>query len=638
MPKWGFDEVTPNRFDPGETTLSLIFESSSSLAKEPLQNAVDRISETNKNLEGRIQIDIIEFSGDQKQEVLQELDWSNLKKHIAAVQRTSSEAYAARLNKSVDRVESDAALRFLAISDFGTLGLPGDDFNRENHIYRLTRSAHVTDANQKNRDGSHGLGKGVFWKYSGLSSVLFYSLTCKDDVQNDPDPLKQMALLEQKELEHRFIGQSTLANHVIDGTEFMQAGFFGDIKSTEKGDATVSAWGESRLIDLLGIKREPKIGNTGTTVLVLDFNDPSSEEQLAGGEELSQLEKSASKWFWPALCRKKNDGTASIDICFRYLRNGEIIEEIEPDLEPYQGFIETMMEDGHSGSISNIGDVVAEEISVETPIAIKQLESQTSCNANMQVKVKSILENSVNDDLYDRVALLRRRTMVVDYEKVNSKLDEKTGLIGVVLAGRALGRAEADVKLHDFLRDMEPPAHDSWDTFKDKMNLYPKGAASKRGKIIQAYRDTLKRLGTIKRETKDQSVKALSQMLRFKGMGRETKTYKIQSSNLRLSKDTQNNSATLNFDLFCNALEETSEWTAGLKIKIKGISEPLNLISYSPNDEDTGVIEAKVTGENELIIKFADEERMFMSLSFDWPEYLNISEQLAVDLLARYVK
>ena len=46
--------------------------------------------------------------------------------------------------------------------------------------------------------------------------------------------------------------------------------------------------------------------------------------------------------------------------------------------------------------------------------------------------------------------------MVVDYEKVNSKLDEKTGLIGVVLAGRALGRAEA-IKLHDFLRDMEPP-------------------------------------------------------------------------------------------------------------------------------------------------------------------------------------
>ena len=64
----------------------------------------------------------------------------------------------------------------------------------------------------------------------------------------------------------------------------------------------------------------------------------------------------------------------------------------------------------------------------------------------------------------------------------------------------------------------------------------------------------------------------------------------------------------------------------------------MDLISYSPNDEDTGVIEAKVTGENELIIKFADEERMFMSLSFDWPEYLNISEQLAVDLLARYVK
>ena len=140
----------------------------------------------------------------------------------------------------MDRVESDAALHFLAISDFGTLGLRAMILT-EKIIFIASRDLLMSLKNQKNRDGSHGLGKGVFWKYSGLSSVLFYSLTCKDDVQNDPDPLKQMALLEQKELEHRFIGQSTLANHVIDGTEFMQAGFFGDIKSTEKGDATVSA-------------------------------------------------------------------------------------------------------------------------------------------------------------------------------------------------------------------------------------------------------------------------------------------------------------------------------------------------------------------------------------------------------------
>ena len=45
MAKWGFDRVGANQYDPGESTLSMIFNTESSLAKEPIQNAVDRISE-----------------------------------------------------------------------------------------------------------------------------------------------------------------------------------------------------------------------------------------------------------------------------------------------------------------------------------------------------------------------------------------------------------------------------------------------------------------------------------------------------------------------------------------------------------------------------------------------------------------
>ena len=86
-------------------------------------------------------------------------------------------------------------LFILAVSDFGTIGLPGSDFERKNHIYKLTRSAHITDDSQKNRDGSHGLGKGVFWKYSGIATVLFYSLTCKEELSasgKGKPPIKEL--------------------------------------------------------------------------------------------------------------------------------------------------------------------------------------------------------------------------------------------------------------------------------------------------------------------------------------------------------------------------------------------------------------------------------------------------------------
>ena len=303
---WGFDRVGANKYDGGASVISKIFGSSSSLAKEPIQNAVDRISEANKNFEGKITIEILEFSGKTKDKILEALGWSNLRPHIEAIISTDSGAYADRLKKSLERIESDEALKFLAISDYGTLGIPGDDFNRSNHIFRLTRSAHVTDDSQKNRDGSHGLGKGIFWKYSGISTVLFYSLTCHEDIQqSSSDTFEQKALLNKNKLDHRLIGQASLANHQVNGIDYQQIGFFGISKDTEDGQAIVSSWGQDDLIDLLGVVREEKNENTGTTILVMDFNDPKSEEEKNGSQEIDELEESATRWFWPALSRKR---------------------------------------------------------------------------------------------------------------------------------------------------------------------------------------------------------------------------------------------------------------------------------------------------------------------------------------------
>ena len=55
-----------------ESVLDQIFDSSSSLAKEPLQNAIDRITEANlkARAQGKIEISLMEFSGAEKSQLL----------------------------------------------------------------------------------------------------------------------------------------------------------------------------------------------------------------------------------------------------------------------------------------------------------------------------------------------------------------------------------------------------------------------------------------------------------------------------------------------------------------------------------------------------------------------------------------
>ena len=81
------------------------------------------------------------------------IEWTTLKQHVEAVASESSKKFSARLQNAQKRINGKDSIFLLIVSDFGTIGLPGDDFERKNHIFKLTRSAHVTDDTEKNRDG-----------------------------------------------------------------------------------------------------------------------------------------------------------------------------------------------------------------------------------------------------------------------------------------------------------------------------------------------------------------------------------------------------------------------------------------------------------------------------------------------------
>lgn len=642
MTKWIFDEAPPNQYNPGESVLDQIFDSSSSLAKEPLQNAIDRITEANnqKQAQGKIEISLMEFSGAKKSELLDSINWSSLRNHVEAVSKDGSRKFSTRLKNAINRIEGKDSLFTLVVSDFGTIGLPGGDFKPENHIYKLTRSAHITDDTQKNRDGSHGLGKGVFWKYSGISTVFFYSLTCKDELntaeKNQP-PIKQ---LEKYDLNHRFIGNSTLAFHRIGGQVFTQAGFFGKPEEKHNGEAAVSSWGRDKLLDILGVAREESIENAGTSVIVFDYNDPGSEDIQSGSEIIHSLAGNCAKWFWPALSAVEK-GRKLLDLKLKHYKNGVLVDEIEPNLADFTNFIEIFDGSPTESKIGHVGQLAGQDVGVEVPLLREHQSGHKKIDSEISVKVKSVstatATNENEKDLINTTALLRRKTMVVDYEKVSTKLEEGTGIYGVVSAGYARGNSTEDEMLHDFLRDMEPPAHDSWDKYDAKLILYPRGSKKLRTEIVRRYRTAIKNICSKEVETKGKDVPALAAMLRFSGRGKTVKKSTIDTSNIRLEKLPADNRIRIKFNLFCNDVPSGDLWHAALKVKVKGAAESLEFAAYQEIGSVTSVVSEEVV-KNELLITVQFDDRIEYQVDVNWPNYMLINDKYAIDLITRYIK
>ncbi len=627
MPEWIFDKVGPSGFNSGESVLTQIFSSSSSLAKEPMQNAIDRISEANSNrAEGKIEIKLIEFTGTEKDEILKNLNWVQLQTHLDAVAQTSSEQYSDRLKTAVDRVNGETPLRFLVVSDYGTIGLPGDDFDKNTHINRLTRAAHITDKEQKNRDGSHGLGKGVFWKYSGVSTILFYSLTHKENM----------------EIEHRFIGQSTLAHHKIDDDEFIQAGFFGE--QVERGDGFTngSAWGESNLLKKLELLRDKNKENIGTSVIVFDFDDPEVDEEQTGQNIIKSLMADCEKWFWPALSRKNANNDPALSLRLKFFRNGELKEELSPNLEKYNHYIEALDSEPEDEKITSPDMIAGSDINVEVPL-LKNNSQGKFKEAPISIRLKSfhapINVKDIDKHQLNHVALLRRKTMVINYEEIKVKIDEGVAVVGVVAAGYARGNSDEDKLLHNFLRDMEPAAHDSWDKYYDKLKLYSHGARARRTEIIRSYKKCIKQICSKEVDTKGKTVPALASMLRFKGLGKKKKNYTVSASDIMVDKDTNNKLLKISFSLYCNDIPSAGTWKAGIKVKIKGISEPLKFLKYSEVSPSNAVSCQELNNKKEeLRITVQNDDRVDYTTEMAWHDYLSIDDDFAFELLVGFIR
>jgi hypothetical protein len=622
MAEWIFDRGAASGRTSGANQTEKLFSGQGSLVKEGIQNAVDKISNANLSEPGEIIITLHELTGSKKATFLKDLQWQSLKKHVGAACIDGPVPWQLQMVQWYNNIENSAEpLRLLIFSDYGPEGLKGnDDFDEKSDFMRLCRSEHSTDLETATRSGSKGLGKAVFWKNSGINTVIFGSLTKKNSTDEAPNM--------------RLFGQSLISSHIVEGKKYQPSGFFGELGHNEDAECTVSIWDNHDLAQKLMLDRNPSIDKSGTSVMVVDYRD--EEHVRSSGEEIiTSLCNDVEKWFWPALSAW-NKEPAIVSIKLRFCTNLEeqCFKIASP--ENYKEFRDAVTANPTASTLSNPGDMAADD-NVEAEVLKIHRDQKTAVKAKIGVRLTALSVGTLKDELRNTVALLRNLTMVIQYEPIKFPLSDGIEACGVVATGYAHGKEASDVITHDFLRQCEPPAHDSWKYSDDIKHI--RGAQTKRDNFIANYQKTIKQLSISEVGTTGRPVDALGAMLRFHGKGKVRAVRKVFLSETSLvSRDPKKGQIIVSFKLNFNTAG-TGPWSRKLMFKIKGPiqNNRLKVLDYS---DISGKCRAWNIDSDGLTLKAEASTFVDGEVTLLLPDFANKKDvsNLAIDITIQDIK
>lgn len=428
--RWLFDELPPSGARRGGQVAEHAFgHEIGHFVREVCQNANDQAIEA-----ARIDLTLLELEGDSLEQLFEAMRWETLREHLVGAGRTPTPS-GRRLGEFLARVEQDGRLLALRVEDRGTVGLTGDEDGEGSHFRALCKDTLFSVKANESAGGSYGLGKSVLWTFSGLSTVLFAS---------------QLSEHPSGRRSPRVIGRAELPYHEVDGEGFMGPGWFG--RAVDLGDGrsrAESVWSKqaARLAGALGIERP--VDAHGTTILVLGFRDPTSERQATTDELVAELSRHAARWFWPAMQADLRKLEIHVD--------GEAVRpESLPALVPFVDCWRRRAE--AKDSLEQPGDIVRVPVLVDLPRP-RAGGHRTRGEVDLIVRL-----GDDDDEPTRRLACFRGAGMVVEYRDL-SAMSGLRPFHAVLACG--LGRApdqptDADKEIERFLRDAEPPGHDTW--------------------------------------------------------------------------------------------------------------------------------------------------------------------------------
>ena len=441
---------------------------SEAFVREVLQNANDQGLPNDEPVE--VSFRFIALSGDDKESFLDGLEWEeSLAPRIRSIARTNQ---GRRYDRVIEQVnDPEAELRLLVVEDRNTTGLTGD-WDQDSNYAALVRDELYSSKQDDTAGGSYGLGKSVLWTFSGASTVVFNShLNYSNPAEESP----------------RLIARSKFPTHILpsDDTTYQGAGWLCNLVETEDGPRPESLWGEraSRLAEQLHVERPPI---SGTSAMVVEFQDPTRDDQPEIDELAQEFVDASVKYFWPAIYR--GDLEITVETPDETLEaNVDNVPAIRPFVECYASRFTD------SEKLQNPGNVAGLDIPIRVPPRADASETPDGT-----VRLATRLASPADDDTYlNTVALFRGAGMVVKYYDQSRVAYGDRNFYGVLASGEA--RPEGiptggDREVDRFLRFAEPPEHDEWESTENLREQYQRGFRTALDDMFGTVRDGLRHL------------------------------------------------------------------------------------------------------------------------------------------------
>lgn len=418
--------------------------------REVLQNSLD-------NREGshsvRVDFRLKYLTGNDKDRFLQSIQFSEISHRMKAIRAyDTTPARHSSLKDPAAILDKDYVLKLLYIEDYGTRGLIGPEhsfevarFPKPHCFIGLCRNIGDSQKSGGTAGGIYGLGKSVLWKHSPWKTALFHSRMLTPYTSQH----------SKTERWTRFFGHVRLTGHHLGDVAFTGDGYWG----IRKGQVTLSLLDEDAERCARDFAMTPRSRNdSGTSILIVDFQDPDAEGFCSEAETLQRIREAAENYYWPAL----TEGMLAVRTRAEGGEQGEWETREVIDIPQLAPFLKTYIV-ARSGS--GRAGIHLKDIAVNLPKGPDPGLEKT--------KSAMLLATTVVDEIPDgaaryrnRTALIRGSGMVVGYKSFGRAAPAGNDFFSILLGGKScpeeLAEGDARERCEQFLAYSEPVTHDDW--------------------------------------------------------------------------------------------------------------------------------------------------------------------------------
>lgn len=475
------------------------------LVRESGQNSLDAATDMQNGV--LMEFRIIRLTGSALKSFLHAIKWSDskarpgLQSHIRAA-IDSGQKLGTVLRDGLEDLETKQELILLRVDDRGARGLSGPETGAGSFAALCRNNLHSDKGDLAG--GSYGLGKAVFWRASRLATVLIHSKLA-EPVQGEDGTAKT----------HRLIGRTDLSWHQVDSpVQFAGPGWFGE-EVIRPGGARVaeSVWDNTALAKDLYLDRTSGEDSTGTSILVVGFHDPSSDDTQDLNRLSRQIGEAVARNFWPALESKRLQVIVSTYNGHQELSTQVVSADMDSVVKPFVEAVRAYRDGRISEQLNSAGDVMQRQVVLSIPRRRAPRDPHREIDHEAVLLVRRSSDEEQGDKVR-QISYFRGREMVVKYEPISAP--GAFPFHAVVLCGEATGVITDDAKNAErFLRSAEPPAHDDWKVTPELKADYAQGSGASLLRFFGGVREEVRKVVRPAPPDLDEGPEGLRELLRL---------------------------------------------------------------------------------------------------------------------------